>query len=985
MAAVGYMQDLADRLYGVLTQVRALGHEDNPKGAIAEFLREFPDVRETDVEVEGGYTDGEGSFRETDIMARGVAFEVKKDAGDLGTDKVNDAGTQIGRRLEACAAEESGWVTNGEKWIRYVLQAGGEGGIKADKIFDIEQREGNLITPEIRNLVSTLESDLKPRPVPTGKAVVDIFIPLNRQVSTFSKKAQRYKSYQVKFDLWQEQLNGAHMKKHEGEEGRTLFVNHTLLTTVARLIAAELSQDAPTDIVARITAGGGFSTWLDWEGVENDLREEGKKVCSAIYQAVIHYDWSKAGEDILKHLYHEFIPKKERHDFGEYYTPDWLAEMVTEKVLDDDYCKQALKAAFADEDLAGLGVLDPACGSGTFLRAAARRLLFFAKNMDKSNLEISNAITKLVYGFDIHPVAVELARATLLGILPAKPTNSLQIYLGDALQMNIKKRMHLYDKEGLWLEIPRTHDVVIFPKETLEREKFDLIVNFIASSNARADQIDLILEGQKIPDGEASYLRKVAQILQKLRNEGRNGIWEWFINNLAQPYRISEKKIARLIGNPPWITHKHWKNDRQEKLKNLSQEVNVWHGGKYAPQNDLAALFTVRVIQLYLVGYEHKKIGCFGFILPGSALKSEAWKNFRDITWGGADLSQTSPWKIETKPRPFPQSTSCVIFGQSGESSALANPIRMHGDRDNPTFSDIKIYKNEPSEFWLDHLKKNIIRQGASLTPISLVRVNKNNIQKSQSGLVYVKTYKSVHEPWKSKGQQEGELEEDALLIALWGDGLLPFRTIDIDRLITPPNIYSKMNPNKKTFYLPMYWGKVGGIWEDNRKPKSPEKLEERIDFVGNLSSQINSTGCKVIYNKSGSRMVAAVDNNNNTIISHQLYRVETKNLAEAYYLAAILNSDILKNALLESCHTDRDFTTFPFQKIPIKRFDSNNEHHLALATLGKKAEQEAAAESINEEQTIKSRKEIRKALRASQTMQKIDAAVKAILPDYCD
>ena len=274
MQIVGQVQELTDKLYEVLKWVKASSHEDNPKGAIAEFLRAFSYVRETDVEVEGGYTDREGSFRETDIMARGVAFEVKKDAKDLGTDKPNDAGTQIKRRLDIFRAESVGWATNGERWIRYVWQ----GETKKTKVFNIISHPDNLITADIRNLINTLESDLKPRPAPTGKAIIDIFTPVQRQVAEFSKKAQKYKSYQVKFDLWQEQLNGAHMKKHEGEEGRTLFVNHTLLTAAARLIAAELPQDAATDILARITTGGGFSTWLDWEGEEQDLREEGKKI-----------------------------------------------------------------------------------------------------------------------------------------------------------------------------------------------------------------------------------------------------------------------------------------------------------------------------------------------------------------------------------------------------------------------------------------------------------------------------------------------------------------------------------------------------------------------------------------------------------------------------------------------------------------------------------------------------------------------------------
>ncbi|MEW5933765.1 MAG: N-6 DNA methylase, partial [Bacillota bacterium] len=60
--------------------------------------------------------------------------------------------------------------------------------------------------------------------------------------------------------------------------------------------------------------------------------------------------------DLLKKLYHYLLPREIRHDLGEYYTPDWLAERLIRTTLGD----------------AGLGnprkrVLDPACGSGTFL------------------------------------------------------------------------------------------------------------------------------------------------------------------------------------------------------------------------------------------------------------------------------------------------------------------------------------------------------------------------------------------------------------------------------------------------------------------------------------------------------------------------------------------------------------------------------------------------------------------------------------------
>ena len=122
------------------------------------------------------------------------------------------------------------------------------------------------------------------------------------------------------------------MQVPEGDDGHELFARHTLLTAAARLIAAEFSLKAALKVAGRIKVGGGFVSWLDWEGEEKDLQQEGKKVCSAIYQAIIRYDWGKARGDILKHLYQDFIPSKDRHDFGEYYTPDWLAEkIVTEQ------------------------------------------------------------------------------------------------------------------------------------------------------------------------------------------------------------------------------------------------------------------------------------------------------------------------------------------------------------------------------------------------------------------------------------------------------------------------------------------------------------------------------------------------------------------------------------------------------------------------------------------------------------------------------
>ena len=45
------------------------------------------------------------------------------------------------------------------------------------------------------------------------------------------------------------------------------------------------------------------------------------------------YDLSKVREDVLKGVYQQLIDPKDRHDLGEYYTPDWLCERIVTELL----------------------------------------------------------------------------------------------------------------------------------------------------------------------------------------------------------------------------------------------------------------------------------------------------------------------------------------------------------------------------------------------------------------------------------------------------------------------------------------------------------------------------------------------------------------------------------------------------------------------------------------------------------------------------
>ncbi|MCA9892925.1 MAG: N-6 DNA methylase [Anaerolineae bacterium] len=125
---------------------------------------------------------------------------------------------------------------------------------------------------------------------------------------------------------------------------------------------------------------------------------------------VAYPHWTTAEGDILKHLYQDLIPRELRHAQGAYYTADWLADYMIQQVGYDG--QQTL--------------LDPACGSGTFLVTALRHAMMRGVNG-------RDALSQLA-GIDTDLLAVLAAKVNLLINLPDITGDlTLPIYAADAL------------------------------------------------------------------------------------------------------------------------------------------------------------------------------------------------------------------------------------------------------------------------------------------------------------------------------------------------------------------------------------------------------------------------------------------------------------------------------------------------------------------------------------------------------------------------
>ena len=146
---------------------------------------------------------------------------------------------------------------------------------------------------------------------------------------------------------------------------------------------------------------------------QRELEDELDYSLGTVFKRLNRFDFSYVNRDILGHVYEDYLPKQERKELGEYYTPLEVVQFMLDSV---DYR--------AGEEIGRKQVLDPACGSGTFLTEVTERLIqHFLRKFNKTSvhqLEPDEARTILervednVYGIDINPFAAHITQINLL-------------------------------------------------------------------------------------------------------------------------------------------------------------------------------------------------------------------------------------------------------------------------------------------------------------------------------------------------------------------------------------------------------------------------------------------------------------------------------------------------------------------------------------------------------------------------------------------
>jgi N-6 DNA Methylase len=177
-----------------------------------------------------------------------------------------------------------------------------------------------------------------------------------------------------------------------------------------------------------------------------DFGNLGAEELGSVYESLLELIPRYDAEQLSYTL--ETLAGNERKETGSYYTPTSLVECLLDSAL-DPLLDEACAHGTVEERVAallGLTVCDPACGSGHFLVAAARRIAKRIAAEETGDSEPPDAVVRTalrrvtgrcIYGVDVNPMAAELAKVSLWleALEPGKPLSYLDqnIRVGNSL------------------------------------------------------------------------------------------------------------------------------------------------------------------------------------------------------------------------------------------------------------------------------------------------------------------------------------------------------------------------------------------------------------------------------------------------------------------------------------------------------------------------------------------------------------------------
>ncbi len=779
---------------------------------------------------------------------------------------------------------------------------------------------------------------------------------------------------------WQKCLADAY-GSFDGEP--RVFLVHAYLSVFAKMLAYTVvfkDDYIDDDETVRILNGDIFRSrnienfverdffhWLNDEKAISALRPAMRKIADRLSE----FDFSDIQEDILKGIYQELIDIETKQGLGEYYTPDWLCEKIIGQL----------------EPLPTKTVLDPACGSGSFLVATIRYWL------DKYPQTPVEQIVQNVAGIDIHPLSVLITKTNILLALGKRAATKrplqLRVYQANTIfippqHVGFIKDHYKVMINGKFYDIhydidkfDNLFDTAIMVADTFAQQYFTgkHVIETTFSSGLKK-----YYPQQDIPKYLVEDFYRIYKALHDARMQGRDSIWRFLLLNNYKPFFL-ESQFDYVVGNPPWITYNRIKSaDYQIRLSNRAILYKVKPEKKSDfPHLEIASIFLVHCAKFFL-----RKEGKLAFVLPRSFMSA----NQHDQTRRGAaeGFRLTRIWDLD-KVKPLFPVPSCVFFAiksniPSNRPTAdgiEALKLKAYLPSHNLPLSKAADYVTEtPTRFYYTLLEKksaftegeksgsttgnyykNLFKQGASIVPRNFYFVN---IISDFDGdfddrIVRVKhngdDFPESKMPWKALDIPETNVHSSFLFLTALARNIAPFVLIDPTLVLLPLSIDEHKNIKilhwkdiqKQGFFETAEWFReVEKHWDDN-KTQNAKKMTylKRIDFQKGIIEQDLRKKYAVMYSSSAKDANTVVVDRNQLdlefIVDYAGYVYYTDSEDEAYFMTAFLNSET-PNLMIKDYQAKGLFGVRHVSKtileIPLSKYNENNATHRALSDLGK-------------------------------------------------
>lgn len=783
--------------------------------------------------------------------------------------------------------------------------------------------------------------------------------------------------------------------------GDALWLQHTYLTIIAKTIALHVldmsSDDATTLLSGKALEDAGIvgaveSDFFDWVlhaggGADLVLR---------LARQTERFRLHDVQQDVLKTLYESLIDPAERHDLGEYYTPDWLAAKLTRDAVTEPLTQV---------------VLDPACGSGTFVFHAVRRLLDAAREAGWTDEKAVGAAASQIRGIDVHPVAAIIARVTwLLALGPSirsRPaTLAVPVFLGDSLQWNLREAVGARD---IVVRVPDDRPITIPSGFAENQAAYDAGLSRAMEALQRGEGAPSFVASLKrlpgVTKDDAAAMAEPFTRLKALYDAGRDDIWPFVLRNLVRPLWLSraENRADVVLGNPPWLSFRFMAPEVQARVRAASQAYGIWVGGKLATQQDLCALFWVRAAERYL-----KPGGTIAFLLPYAVLNRPAYKGLREGQHGRLSLHIIAAWSFDETVQPLFPVPACALIARRESGGALPAEVTRYSGalprRDATEAEADRALRHAPSPWpkgptlGAGSPYRKRFRQGATIVPrrffvvepIAHGKLGRN----AAAPMVRGRVSSLDKKPWNTVEPPSGAVEAQFLRQVILGETILPFRHVEpvLGIVPIPPGERDLLDANSAQQHgysrlatwldeTEEKWNRLSARRADGRAKVS---LIQQLDHMRKLTVQFPLAERRLVYTASGTNITAARILSSSAVIEHAAYWTSVRSAGEASYLCALLNSATtvsrIKHMQARGQWGARHIDKLVWE-LRIPEYDNSNVLHRRLAAAAARAEKIAASVELKEgAHFTRHRATIRTALTQQGIAAEIDTLVETLL-----